>query len=770
MMKKTNSFVLALSFLGVIACSETKTTADYKILPLPKEITAASGKLTIVPGAKFQIRMTDSLFANVAGQLEELLVKKYQLEPSASEGLVITFGKVASDNPEAYNLIVGKNEIKIEAAAANGAFYAMQTLRQMLPVQKVYQHDQKVVLEGVTIKDAPRFGYRGTHLDVARHFVTTDSIKRFIDVLAMHKMNTFHWHLTEDQGWRLEIKKYPKLTEIGSKRARTVIGQNTPEYDTIPHGGFYTQDEVKDIVKYASDRYINIIPEIDLPGHMLAALASYPELGCVGKNYKVAETWGVFDDVLCAGNPQTLPFICDIFDEVLALFPSKYIHIGGDECPKVRWEKCPKCQAKIKELGLKPDSLHTAEQRLQSHITKSVEKYLNERGRSLLGWDEIIEGGLSSTATVMAWRGAGYAFEAAKSGNDAILSPTTHCYLDYYQSDDFDLEPLAIGGCIPLERAYNFQPLADSVASEIASHILGVQANVWTEYMKTYKHVEYMLLPRLAAISEAGWSYAPKDYDHFLTRLSALTKHYDEENYNYARHLFDVRKKQVRDTVNNKQTLELTALEGGQIYYTTDGSEPTLKSTRYSKPVSVDRSMEIKAAAFRDGKPTRTLSQNYTFNKATLKPIKLGASPYQSYTYDGAVQLNDGITGNKNYRSGRWIGFNNEDLLATIDLIDNTDITGVEVGTYVLTGDWIFRPSAIVVSVSDNGKDFKVIKNEVLKEAQNNVFDLERHLITFEPVQARYVRVDVKSLKQMPEWHPGKGKPAFLFVDEISIL
>ncbi|MGL5894847.1 MAG: beta-N-acetylhexosaminidase, partial [Bacteroidales bacterium] len=316
-MKKSKSLVLALSLLGVVACGDKQTNLEYSIIPLPNEITASSGNVIIAPGSKFMISMSDSSFSNVADQLKNLFVDKYNLESSESSGIKVSFVKVVSDNPEAYTLRVAKNEIIIEASAANGAFYAFQTLTQMLPVRSIYSQDKKAILTGVVIKDEPRFGYRGTHLDVARHYVTTDSVKRFIDVLAMHKINTFHWHLTEDQGWRLEIKKYPKLTEVGSKRARTVIGRNTTEYDNTPHQGFYTQDEVRDIVKYAAERYITIIPEIDLPGHMLAALASYPELGCVGKNYKVAETWGVFDDVLCAGNPKTLPFIYDIFDEVL---------------------------------------------------------------------------------------------------------------------------------------------------------------------------------------------------------------------------------------------------------------------------------------------------------------------------------------------------------------------------------------------------------------------------------------------------------------------
>ncbi|MGL4993791.1 MAG: glycoside hydrolase family 20 protein [Bacteroidales bacterium] len=769
-MKKTKSLLFSLSLLGVIACGERQTELNYDIIPLPNELNASAGKITLVPGGKYHAILSDSIFSNVASQLEELLVNKYNLEATTSQGTKIRFVKINSDNPEGYNLTISNNEIIVEASAANGAFYALQTLRQMLPIKKQYEQAKRAVLQGVSIKDEPRFAYRGTHLDVGRHFVTTDSVKRFIDVLAMHKINNFHWHLTEDQGWRIEIKKFSKLTSVGSKRAQTVVGRNSTEYDATPHQGFYTQDDIREIVKYAADRYITIIPEIDLPGHMLAALAAYPELGCIGKNYKVADTWGVFDDVLCAGNSQTLPFIYDIFDEVLELFPSKYIHIGGDECPKIRWEKCPKCQAKIKELGITKERHHSAEEKLQSYITKSVEKYLNDRGRSLLGWDEIIEGGLSPTATVMAWRGANYAFDAAKTGNDAILTPTSHCYFDYYQSENFEAEPLAIGGCITLERAYSYEPIQEDITPEIRSHILGVQANVWTEYMKTYKHVEYMLLPRLAALSEVGWSAREKDYDNFLKRLSSLTMHYDEANYNYARHIYDVLKKQVRDTINNKQFIELSALKGGDIHYTTDGSEPTQQSTLYSEPIDINRSMEIKAKTFHNGTPSRTISQDYSFNKATLKPIKIANPAHKSFTFQGATLLNDGVVGQSNYRSGAWMGFNNQDLSATIDLLEQTSISQVAVGTYVLTGDWIFRPTAIAVLVSDDGKEFKEVKRIEIAQSTRHISEQKQHVVGFESIDARYVRVEAYSLKQMPEWHPGKGMPAFMFVDEISVI
>lgn len=761
---------LGISMLGLIACSESKSIQEYKIIPLPNEITNGSGKLTFTPGAEFQIQNTDSAFSNVADQLQDYLIQKYQLKPSAHAKLVVAFEKTDLGNPEAYRLNVAGNKITIQASAPNGAFYAFQTLRQMLPSQKVYQSDQHAELKDVDINDAPRFGYRGTHLDVARHFVTADSVKRFIDILAMHKMNTFHWHLTDDQGWRLEIKKYPELTEKGSKRKRTVIGRNSLQYDTIPHGGFYTQDEVRDIVDYASKRYITVVPEVDLPGHMLAALATFPELGCTGKGYEVSEKWGVFEDVLCAGNPKTLPFIYDIFDEVLTLFPSHYIHVGGDECPKDKWEDCPKCQSKIRQLGLKDDSVHTAEQKLQSFITQSVEKYLNERGRSLVGWDEILEGGISPNATLMAWRGSDYAFEAAKLGNKAILCPNRYYYLDYYQSEDIDGEPLAIGGCSTIEQVYNYQPVEDSVPQSLQSMILGIQANLWTEYVQNFNHAEYMLLPRLAAVSETAWSNSPKDLDSFLDRLASLTDRYDDESYNYGKHIFDVRKKLLRDTVNNTQSLELSSLGAARIYYTLDGSEPTENSALYKSAIPVDRSMQIRACVYRDGKQTKTLKQDYSFNKATLKPIKLNTKSYHDYTFEGASILNDGLCGEKNYRSGYWIGFNNEDLSATIDMLKTTEVDVVGVGALVSTADWVFRPASIRIAVSDDGKEFKTIKEEKLLNAESDVFDIERYLVTFEPVQTRFVRVELQSLKQIPDWHPAKGKPAFLFVDEISIL
>ncbi|MGL5636251.1 MAG: glycoside hydrolase family 20 protein [Bacteroidales bacterium] len=765
-------YVLGLSML--VACSGVKEKTKLNVIPLPQEVYALGGTTEIKAGDSYTIICNDSIFANTATELNTLLSSVYGLTPADKGKVSVVLVKKDMPNKEAYQMEINDNKISIEAPTNAGAFYALQTLKQLFPLVEDFKANKSIVLEKVQINDFPKFAYRGTHLDVGRHFVTADSVKRFIDILAMHKMNTFHWHLTEDQGWRLEIKKYPKLTEIGSHRPRTVIGRNSGEFDNVPHGGFYTQDEVRDIVKYASDRNITVIPEVDLPGHMIAALASYPELGCKGKDYKVEETFGVFDDVLCAGNTNTYTFISDVLDEVIELFPSTYIHVGGDECPKVRWQACPKCQAKIDELNIRnpKDSLdhHTAEERLQAHVIKYAEKHLNSKGRKLIGWDEIMEGGLSETATLMAWRGANYAFEAAAMGNDAVLTPGSHCYFDHYQTDDQENEPLAIGGCTTLEHVYSYVPVADTVSADIRKHILGVQANLWTEYMKNFRQVEYMLLPRLAALSEINWTDGTKDYEDFLLRLSKVAEKYDEQNYNYAKHIFNVRYFFNRDSVTSAQSLAMEALNNADIYYTIDGTEPTRNSLKYSEPVVIDHTMKVRAKAFTRKSESQEKVQDFVFNKATAKPIETKYASHKAYTNQGANTLNDGVTGLMNYKAGRWMGYNGADLDATIDLLQEESIDKVNIRTLVVTGDWIFPPKAIRIYTSKDGKEFSLAKEQTIIQPTKHISEIKDHEIALDQTSARYVRIELESQKDMPEWHVGKGKPAFLFVDEISIL
>jgi hexosaminidase len=434
-------------------------------------------------------------------------------------------------SPEEYVLKIQNGKIVIEGGSEAGIFWGKQTLAQIKAQCDIH-------LPGVIIQDKPTFAYRGAHLDCCRHFFSVDEVKQFIDIIALHKLNVFHWHLTEDQGWRAEIKQYPKLTEVGSVRKETLVGHyGSNQYDGTPYGGFYTQDEMRDVVKYAADRFVTVIPEIEMPGHASAALASYPELGCRGKDYpyEVQTTWGVFPEVFCAGNPETVTFLENVLDEICDIFPSEYIHIGGDEAPRDEWKKCAKCQALMKKMGF------TREAQLQSYLITTVEKYLAGKGRKIIGWDEILEGGVSQSATVMSWRGATGGIEAAKMGNDVVMTPNSNFYFDYYQTKDpkANGEPLAIGGYLPLSKCYAFDPY-DQLNADEKAHIKGIQANIWTEYIASFDHVQHMLLPRIAALAEVAWDPDKRtDYDAFVARIQqGLLPIYNSRGYRYADYAF----------------------------------------------------------------------------------------------------------------------------------------------------------------------------------------------------------------------------------------
>ena len=458
--------------------------------------------------------------------------------PQAGEPHAVNFLLDASMAPDAYRLTVTTERVDICAGAPEGAFYAVQTLRQLLPVEAFDGGVRTVELPAVEIEDRPAMAYRGLMLDVARHFFTVDEVKRTLDLLALHKMNVFHWHLTDDQGWRIEIRRYPELTRVGSVRRRTLIGKDpggeydeTCRYDERPYGGFYTQEEVREVVDYAARRFITVIPEIEFPGHAVAALASYPWLGCTGERYEVRQTWDIDDRVFCVGRDSTFDFIEGVLDEVIELFPSTYIHIGGDECPTKMWEQCPHCRARMRAEGL------ATPRQLQGYATKRVERFLQAHGRRLIGWDEILDGGVSPTAAVMSWRGTEGGIRAARQGNPVVMAPTTHCYLDYYQTDDVANEPLAWGGCLPLSKVYELDPYEglDSLAQRC---VLGVQANLWTEYIPDFAQAQYMLLPRLAAVAEVGWAPRRRNYDDFLRRMEHLRLLYGACGYRYAPHPF----------------------------------------------------------------------------------------------------------------------------------------------------------------------------------------------------------------------------------------
>lgn len=772
-----NYLVVGLALAGLCCTSDAMAqtiTGDYEVVPMPLSINSVqqspfvlkSGTTIYYPAGNRKMQKNAEYLAQyVKGQTGITL--QIKAGTSAKQGnIFLVLGRV-NDNTEGYRLKVETNGVTLTAPSEAGVFYAIQTLRKSISVGKA----NKVELPTVEINDKPRFGYRGMMLDISRHFFNIDEVKTYIDMLALHNINRFHWHLSDDQGWRIEIKKYPKLTEIGSKRSETVIGHNSGKYDGKPYGGFFTQEQAKEIVQYAADRYITVIPEIDMPGHMQAALAAYPELGCTGGPYEVWRQWGVSDNVLCAGNDKTYQFIKDVLSEIMQIFPSKYIHVGGDECPKDKWKSCPKCQARIKELGITADDKHTKEEKLQSYVISTAEKFLNEHGRQIIGWDEILEGGLAPNATVMSWRGEGGGIEAARQHHDVIMTPNTYLYLDYYQSKDTKNEPEAIGGYLPIERVYSYEPMPKALTPEEQKYIIGVQANLWTEYIPSFSQVQYMVLPRMAALCESQWC-APekKNYKQFLQRLVRLVDIYRANKWNYATHIFDVMSTLRPNT--DTGTLDVTGrtVDGAPIYYTLDGKEPTTSSTRLKGTLKIDDSCVLRMKAIRPEGASRTTTDTITFGKSSMKPIEMLQPINKQYAFNGAITLVDGMTGDRNYKTGRWIAFYRNDMEAVIDLKEATDISSMTLHTCVEKGDWVFDARGLSVEISDDNKTFRKVASQdfpAMKASDPN--GVYTHELIFHPVKARYVKVKALSEHSIPDWHGGKGNPGFLFIDEIIL-
>ncbi len=544
-----------------------KQASYNKVVPLPREILLSEGRGFMIDG-NCSIAFPDNMIdmQRNAGFLKDyveratgisMALKPYMANKTKKAARIKGDGhtlwltinaEIAND--EGYRLTVNDRLVRIEGRTAQGVFYGIQTLRKSLPIiLETERNDNsgvtnQVELPAVVINDQPRFAYRGMHLDVSRHFFGIDVVKEYLDIMALHNMNTFHWHITDDQGWRIEIKKYPKLAQLGSQRKHTVIGRNMGVYDDTPYGGYFTQDEAREVVQYAKDRYITVIPEVDMPGHMLGALKAYPELGCTGGPYETEGRWGVFEDILCAGNEQTYQFINDVLDELMDIFPSQIFHIGGDEAPRERWEKCPKCQQRIRELGLKGDGKYAAEAKLQGYFTNRVENYLISKGRRIIGWDEILEGDVNASAMIMSWRGVKGGLEAAEKGHDVVMAPTSHGYFDYYQTNPEDWNnPTLFKAYLPMERVYSLDPSPDSLSVVAKKHIIGAQANIWTEYIAYKNLLEYQMLPRAAAMCEVQWVMPKqKNYGEFLERERQMLNIYQLYNYTYCPAEFNKRK------------------------------------------------------------------------------------------------------------------------------------------------------------------------------------------------------------------------------------
>lgn len=757
------------------ACSEKRTlNSDYEIIPKPLDVNCKGDASFLLKDGVAVIypennrKMQDNAEFLVDYVERQTGVKLTSHAGMPVDGAICLTLDLSDDNAEAYKLIVNDKRVCISGASEAGVFYGIQTLRKSLPVAQ----DINVNLSAVEIYDKPRFAYRGAMLDVARHFYTVDEVKTFIDMLALHNINRFHWHLTDDQGWRIEIKKYPKLMSVASERKETVVGRwYSGIYDGKPYGGYYTQDELRDVIDYAAKRHITIIPEVDLPGHMQAALTAYPELGCTGGPYEVRTIWGVSQDVLCVGNDFTLQFVKDVLSEVADIFPSEYIHIGGDECPKVRWEKCPKCQERIKSLGLKSDAKHTKEQRLQSYMIQEAAKYLKEKGKRIIGWTEILEGGLVPDATLMSWIGESGGIEAAHQHHDVIMTPNTYLYFDYYQSKKVEDEPLAIGGYLPIEKTYNYEPMPKELTKEEQQYIKGVQANLWTEYIPVFSQVQYMVLPRLGAAAEVQWTDpSKKDYKDFLRRVPHLVAVYDCYGWNCATHVYDVNVDMKADTVNHVLNVQLSTMADDPIYYTLDGQDPTEKSLKYTKPFTIDQSVVLKTMAVHPDRTSKISVDTIRFNKATLKPVVLLQPNESRFSPDGPVVLVDGRNGNHSFDTGAWLTVAGNDLEAVINMQAETILSSASVHVYVRKDAWLFDARGFSVSVSSDNKNYKEVASQEYKQMQESDSDgIIEHELSFDPCKATYVKIKVISEKSMPDWHWDAGKVPFLLVDEIIL-
>ena len=533
--KKYTTIISILFIILLMSTNKHNNEIFPGLVPAPSYIEFVDTNLEIEEAIRMDYNSEDKYLKNMIRLAKsELSDIGYKTTDSNSEQgqtrLSVRVDHNISEAPESYRLNIDPQGIEIIGSDHAGTFYGIQTLLQILETSKI---KNVPTVKSVIIKDSPRFKWRGMMLDVARHMFPADFIKRYIDIIAAHKMNVFHWHLTEDQGWRMPIEKYPKLESIAAWRKETLIGHYTDKprkFDGKPYGGIYTRQEIVDIIGYAKERSVTIVPEIELPGHATAALSAYPELSCTGGPHEAETLWGVHNEVYCAGNEETFVFLENVLKEVSAIFPGPYIHIGGDECPKTRWKECQKCQKRIVDEGLKD------EHELQSYFIKRTEKILEKFGKRLIGWDEILEGGLAPNAIVHSWRGMDGGIEAANAGHEVVMSPTTHVYFDYYQSEDRDNEPLAIGGSLPLEKVYDFEPVPDKINPDKRHLILGGQANLWTEYIPTTKKAEYMLLPRMCALSETVWSpRSKKDYNGFIKRLGDHLKRLDRKNLNYRK-------------------------------------------------------------------------------------------------------------------------------------------------------------------------------------------------------------------------------------------
>ncbi len=742
------SLWIVIIVIGLLSCDQNEDhKPNTKLIPYPTNLSQAD-KYSDIEQIKFDSDDVKSL---------DFSPQYFKEAIDATEGTKKeTNVRISVDNKlsqGAYVLEIKNKNFDISYGDRGGFFNALSSVKQLL-----FLNDGKLPL--VKIEDSPKYSYRGMHLDVSRHMFTLEEVKKYIDYLSFYKYNYFHWHLTDDQGWRIEIKKYPKIQEIAAFRNETLVGHYNDEphqYDNTPYGGFYTQEEIKELVAYANQRGIEVIPEIDIPGHCAALIAAYPELSCHKNQIETATKWGIFEDVLCP-TEETFEFLENVFNEVIALFPSNYIHIGGDECPKVQWEESDFCQQLMKEKNLND------ELQLQSYFIQRIEKYLQSKNKNIIGWDEILEGGISNTATIMSWRGDEGGLEAASHGNNVIMTPTSYCYFDYYQSEDPD-EPLAIGGQLSVEKVYNWNILPKGIKKNEEKYILGAQGNLWSEYIKTFKDLEYMSLARMITLSEILWGKNEKDSTLFWDRLSEHSTRWIDKEVNIAYHLLEL--KTDFEAVPNQGVFIncSTLLKGTNLKLTTPENKQVQLKT--------DQAFQLKEKgkylinSIKDNLVGKTKQFDFYPHKGNLASIELINKPKEKYSGNGPTSLINGIIGsNERYGGAEWFGYEGEDFKAILSFQNPTYIDSISFKFFKGEGQWIYLPSEINVYKIDKNDKQQLIANS------NKITTTEKigHVvIKIEESKIDRILIEVKNFGEIPKGNQGAGYNSWLFMDEIII-
>ena len=767
-------WIIAATFLCSCASGGKTETEDCPILPRPQQVDRQQGEY--VMRGEQTVAFPDSsagahtVFRYLSEALRPAGISLKQVAPEAKASILWSFSDQLAE--EAYTLTITPEAISIcSNPSAKGLFYGVQSLLQLLP-PSAWDTKQKPAesyqLPAMNLTDAPRFAYRGAMMDVGRNFLPKEAVLKMLDLMAFYKLNSFHFHLTDDQGWRIEIKKYPRLTEKGAYRKQTQVGHCDyyfpRRYDGIEKRGFYTQDEIREIVRYAADRFITVIPEIEMPGHSSAALACYPELSCgLGKTYVVRDYYDVFDEVYCP-KEHTFRFLEDVLTEVIDLFPSHYIHIGGDECPKKAWKKCSHCQALMKQLNL-PD-----ESALQSWFIHRIEKFVNSRGRDIIGWDEILEGGLAPRATVMSWRGEAGGIEAARQQHSVIMTPGEYCYFDFYQEDPEEA-PLAIGGYLPLDKVYSYNPLPGELTAEEQKYIIGVQANIWGEYIQTPDYFEYMTFPRLIAMSEVQWTQPErKDFASFARRLDREFERLGYRGVNACRHFYNVLiEGGWKEEKKNFEVDLHTLCPDADIRYAIGDSVITPSSARYEHPIVLTEEATVYAQAFRQGKPLGNVTRRtFAVNKATGCRYACTPAAEWEYTQED-TGLTDGVRGYaKNLRC--WGRLGQDTARVTLTLHQTDTLREVRFASVWRPANELWPPRAVRVSVSTDGQQFTTVGEQALtydfSPTEGTRYPVTIH---FSPVKAAYLQVEWLPTERCPKGYFNEGNPCKLAIDELEV-